>query len=760
MDLDWQPKAPKAHADCPFCDGDHKFTIDTRKSLFRCVVCDAKGNSTTFLRKLHEAALQRTTLEDYQSLATLRGLTDILPPMKSMDTCVFRHFGIALSPITGEWLIPGYDPEDRLRNLYRYVKVAKGKYRTMSTPTMNLYPFGTTLLTPARTNIFICEGPWDALALYSTLYQLRKAGSRYTRTLDPARSLLSKYGVVGVPGANIFPKGWFSYFPNKHLHICFDNDHPRTIRTGQTIQPGPAGATRIASLANGRPGSISLLNWGGTTQDAPPHTTSLADGYDISDLIKDQGPVKALPYILAHQIKPPTPDPSEDSKPEDTTPSIEPLTCTSFEDLLSHFKDLHITRLWRDCFAVMLATIVSTRTKGNPLWMRIIGPPSSGKTLLAECMSASKEHVWALSTFSGFVSGFKGRRNDDGETEDSSLIPLMNGKCLIVKDGDTLMSNDGKDRILAELRDLFDGVTRAHYRNQESHVYEDIHTSIILCGTNQLRQLNRANLGERFLDMEIADPEARSHYARAAATHALQSMLLSFPESDHTDKPKSAYTSPHEKQGVTPVDLELQRKRATLGFLQYLHSNMTHVYVSDKIIETVLSMAEFLAFMRARVHKEELDTAPEIEMPARIVTQLVKLATCLSIVLGEDKANSNITRIIRRVVMFTAKGRQLDATLLLYDHQAGLNTESISNHLKVSESTAHRITADMKALGIVENIRLPRHGRVGRPKYVWRLTNELRTIVGKALSTKPKPKRTFTPATRKVGKSRSKSKPT
>ena len=687
--------------------------------------------------------------------------------MKTVGDCPLHTWGFAVSPITGEWLIPGYDLKGRLRNLYRYVGVGKGKYKTMSTPTMNLYPFGANMLTKAP-NVLICEGPWDAIALYATLLQLRKhskskseaanAPTGFVRTLDPANSLITSYDVLGVPGAGTFPKGWLDYLPNKHIHLCFDNDHPRTIRTGQTIQPGPQGMLRIVSLAAQHPNHppTTILNWGGTTPDSPPHTTSLADGYDVSDLLKDKGGAKAVAYILGHQIHPAPPTTDTKDTPVSDTPSLEPIPCTSFDDLLTHFKGLHMTRLWKDCFLVMLATVVSTKTKGNPLWLRIIGPPSSGKTLLAECLSASKAHTWALSTFSGFVSGFKGRRNEDGEAEDSSLIPLLDGKCLIVKDGDTLMSNDGRDRILAELRDLFDGVTRAHYRNQESHVYEDIHTSILLCGTNQLRQLNRANLGERFLDMEIADPNSREHYARAAATHALQSMLLSFPS--------TANASTNGKP--TTKDDELIRKRATLGFLQHLHTTMDHVHVPDKVIEMILSMAEFLAYMRARVHKEDLDTAPEIEMPARIVTQLVKLATCLTIVLGETEANGDIARIIREVVMFTARNRQFDATILLYDKPEGMDTDTLANALKVSTSTAHRITDDMKALGIIENIRLARNGRVGRSKYVWRLTYHLQEIVRQALAKpthtkpKPRPKPLPTPSTKVAAKSKPKPKTT
>jgi hypothetical protein len=94
-----------------------------------------------------------------------------------------------------------------------------------------------------------------------------------------------------------------------------------------------------------------------------------------------------------------------------------------------------------------------------------------------------------------------------------------------MKDGDTLANSPNRDKILSELRDLYDGTSRAHYRNMKADEFEDVRLSFILCGTDELRQLNRTFLGERFLDCEImAKGEDTSPYVQRAATNTWASL--------------------------------------------------------------------------------------------------------------------------------------------------------------------------------------------------------------------------------------------
>lgn len=725
LDVQWAPKQRNATCFCPFCNYEdkHTFSIVQDTSEYNCVICEKRGNNYTFIRDLHEWAAADTPDEALDALLAAMNL-----PQEDQGRNILRSWGFAQSPITGEWLIPAYNPDGQLMNLFIEKPVGNsGKTRFMSSAGLNVFPFNTHSILDEDTHVWVAEGPKDGVVLEWALSQVRDASDgvpappdwgppdlelpvRLKRTVDDMRTLLQNgHAVMAVPGAGTFNKDWFRYFPKKKIHLVYDNDHPAENSDGSLRQPGYQGMNRVVGMANGFKSDVSMMYWGHDGYD-----DSLPSGYDIEDLVSSKGPAKAILHLMANQIIRDT----VVAAVTDESDELEPIPCTSFTQLLSYFSDYHITPHWRDCFALMLATVISTEAKGPPLWTRVIGPPSSGKTVLAECIATAKAYVKALSTFSGFVSGFRGPKNADGEVEDASPIALLDGKCLIVKDGDTLMSNDGKDRILAELRDLFDGVTRVHYRNQVAHDYEDLHTSIILCGTAQLRKLNRANLGERFLDTEIVSENERAEYTKSARKQAVANMMASFVEDDE------------EQAEVDANHPDVIRKRATLGFIKHLMANRhKEVHLSHTTMDTIEHLADFLAHMRARVHKDEQDTAPEVEMTPRIVHQLTKAAYCASLVLDEDDSDGHITKMIQNMVLATAKGHQLSATLYLYynHHEEEVSVEDIAKHIRKGDTyTNDTLLQDMRALGIVESHTVcQRSHRKG-----WRLTPHAYKITG------------------------------
>ena len=179
---------------------------------------------------------------------------------------------------------------------------------------------------------------------------------------------------------------------------------------------------------------------------------------------------------------------------------VQCLDCTSYEDMIDAWgKALKWTDGLDCALSVMLASITSTLSVGDPLWVKIISPPSGGKSVLCEALSVNRYHVIAKSTLRGFHSGF-----GDGQ-EDHSLISKVNGKTLVMKDGDTLLQSPNLSQILSEGRDLYDGASRTSYRNKASKDYTGLRMTWILCGTSSLRSIDSSELGERFLDCVIMD---------------------------------------------------------------------------------------------------------------------------------------------------------------------------------------------------------------------------------------------------------------
>ncbi len=715
--LDWNTK--EAHGDCAICGKEGHFFIKTATGQFDCKRCGEKGNIFGFLQALWDVSFKSTTDKDLGPISKERGI-----PISEL-----RAWGLAKSILTGEWLLPAYNIKSKLANLYRIVQ-EDGKWKAYSTPTCKLHPFGIHALNKNHKTLWVAEGPWDGMAWRHALSQIKeKAGGGYIKTTNVKDSLAATEGVLAVPGAGTFSLDWLAYFQDRDTFLCFDNDHPRKTPAGNIIKPGWDGMKRIAKLvreSGTQPETLHRLTWGpkGYDQDRP-------DGYDLRDLLKDQGPVNAL--VEAHSLLKPVKLVSAAiaESGEEVEESLEPLPRSTFAELLKDFRsNLHFTPQLEDTLAVMLAVVISTTLKGDQLWLRVIGPPGSGKTTLAECISASTEYAYARSIITGFHSGMAGTGKN--KKKDAGLIPRINGKTFIIKDADTLLSSPNKDRILGEMRDLYDGKSSNAYRNFQSRSYHNIQTTFILCGTDELRSLNRAFLGDRFLDCEILGSESTKPYLDRAVdntyANVVGSMLALGKEEDEDNEAKDGDKFRH-------------LKRATIGLIRHFKETLATIpppSFPPKNAETLKALGQLLSYMRAKVRREGdvLAYRPRVELATRLVSQLVKLAVCLAIVRGKQSIDGEILRILRKVTLDTATGFTLEITGLLHANRQGLSASQIGHAISLSETSVKRNLADMLELGIARRVSKPnRSGIRGRHNHLWIITDTVRDLWSKSLGT-------------------------
>ena len=98
---------------CPFC-GKEKFYVQVETGVWSCKVCQTGtrkggGNHYTFIRELH--AMSKCLGPDAVKLASSR---------KLLFPSVLERWGAVVSATTGEWLIPAWNHEHKLVQLYRY----------------------------------------------------------------------------------------------------------------------------------------------------------------------------------------------------------------------------------------------------------------------------------------------------------------------------------------------------------------------------------------------------------------------------------------------------------------------------------------------------------------------------------------------------------------------------------------------------------------------------------------------------------------
>jgi hypothetical protein len=344
-----------------------------------------------------------------------------------------------------------------------------------------------------------------------------------------------------------------------------------------------------------------------------------------------------------------------------------------------------------------------------------------GKSTLCEALSVNKKYVAAKSTIRGFHSGFKSEKSG---SEDNSLLETLRGKTLVTKDGDTLLQSPNLGQILSEARDIYDRVSRTHYRNKMGKDYEGVSLTWLLCGTSSLRTLDNSELGERFLDCVIAedvDEDVERDIGHRVALRALREIaLVADGKMETRDGPEM-----------------VEAKRLTGGYVEYLRENASRllggVYMPPDMIEQCERLGEFVAYFRARPSVKQDENA-EREMSFRLISQHVRLAVCLAAVLNRDQVDEEVMRRVKRVAMDTSRGRTLKIAGVLYRHgESGLDDRQVVLLTGESDEAARKLLKFMGKIGSAEKFGYQMTAHL-RPTPRWRLTERVRLLYREVMS--------------------------
>lgn len=688
--------------DCPFCGKSGKFSVNQTKGTWKCWSCaegSAKGggNVYTFLRCLWRDSVRRTTDKHLEALSSERR---ILP-------ATMREWGVCKSTITNGWMIPGWSPEGGLSQLYRWVRMSDGTRRVMPTKGLNhqvFHPHGDPKVTEGVKSlpeslgepIYLDEGPWDGMALWETL---RIAG-------EPG-------AVFALPSCNVFPEKWQSQFSKRPVRLCFDNDHPKTDEKTGKDRPsaGYAGMKRAAIFLLRTVEEVKYLKWGKDGYDA-----KLPDGYDVRDFLcpkESNGETKAdlLTSFLSKLADPPK-EWSEEAR-EGGGSLLEPAPCDSWEKLIHAWKKAMrwIEGLDR-ALSVMLAAVLSTPAVGDQLWVKILSAASSGKSTLCEAISVCRKYVYPKSTIRGFHSGSKSKDGDD-----YSLIDKIRGKTLVTKDGDTLLQSPNLGQILAEARDVYDGTSRSHYRSGAGKDKSNIRTTWILAGTKSLRKIDSSELGERFLDCVIME-DIDETLEDAVLRHHLNLAL--------SEAKTVGNCTAHSQH----LPAKTEAMRLTGGYVEYLRENAERLLADVELPEAAgsqcMTLAKFVSYMRARPSDgKHLDEEDGRELSARLLSQLVRLAVCLCVVLNKTEVDDDVMRRVRQTALDTARGKTLDMVTKLYEAPSlGLSQSSVALLTNQTDDRTKRLLRFLKAIGAVVCDR----GEGGRNIQRWKLSKKMKKL--------------------------------
>lgn len=684
VELLWGETSTQAVGDCPFCGKEKKFSVKVETGQWRCLVCGTGnekggGNIAVFLRSLYE--ISSTDLPEW------------LVEGRKVSLETLLHWGVRV--YRDEVILPGYGVDGKLNQLYRYVEGPDGKRRLLATPECHHQVHMEKGEVDKAKTVYVCEGPWDAMALWEVMASAKVTEEGMALTGNIAASLLSDAAVIAVPGCSTFNEAWCRLLAGKRVVLMYDSDWPRE-QNGKTFLAGWHGMRRVSQIlarAEQPPESVECIHWGPEGFDP-----QLPNGADVRDWLAREGGdirerISRLDALLA-MVGPIPDDWVAGRSPEAKKKGSVDLECVPCDNMKALVNQWRKAMKWTDgldrALACMLASATSTMGVGDQLWFKVIGPAACGKSTLCEALSVNRKYVYANSTMTGIHSGWK---TDSAGADDHGLVPKIRDKTMVIKDGDTLIQAANRDKTLADLRDLYDRVSRIHYGNAVSRDYDCINMTLILCGTSSLRMLDSSELGERFLDcviMEGIDDDLEDEILLRKIRQVKRTIGI------EAGRDKSTSNDP---------DLTLAMQM-TGGYVAYLRENamdlLNAVEVSEEMERRITHYGKFTAFMRARPSIKQDETA-EREFATRLVSQMGRLAYCLCVVLNKKEMDDEVDRRVRRVALDTSRGGTFDiVTHLKEAGDRGLVTKTLMVKTHQTEAKLRDLLRFLRRIGAVE----------------------------------------------------------
>jgi len=349
----------------------------------------------------------------------------------------------------------------------------------------------------------------------------------------------------------------------------------------------------------------------------------------------------------------------------------------------------------------------------NNYWACGVFNHNCGKSTLCEAVSTNTQYVLAKSTIRGFHSGFK--EQGGSKDDDNSLVSILHGKTLVTKDGDTLLQSPNLPQILSEGRDVYDGVSRTHYRNAMSKDYDGLRLTWILCGTSSLRQIDSSELGERFLDcviMDSIDDDLEDEILARVVHRAARDVAI---------ESESGSTGQYSPEMAEVMQL-------TGGYINWIRENasakLSTIEYSPKVKRYITRLGKFVAHMRARPSLKQEEIA-EREFATRLVSQLTRLAGCLALVLNRESVDSEVMRRVHQVAMDTSRGRTMAIADLLYDAgEVGMEPKTMAMLIGQTEDKLRALLRFLRSIYVAEPYQpINESGNKGRVH--WKLTTRM-----------------------------------
>jgi len=336
---------------------------------------------------------------------------------------------------------------------------------------------------------------------------------------------------------------------------------------------------------------------------------------------------------------------------------------------------------------VVFGVFFANRLDSNPVWLYLIGSPSSGKTEVAastggkfidgKLVLSDSDLVIMRDTLTihSLISGYIPKDGKKGP--ELSLLPLLDGKILIIKDFTLMlqMRREVLHEILGQLRAAYDG-NLVRSMGTETKGF-DAKFGIIACVTADIDQHRAilAALGERFLSFRLP------------------------PCSDYEGKKRSMKATDGQLTSEQRLDLAVAAHNL-------INSNPKIPTITTPFRRKLVNMAAVVARARTEVRRDRYTKEPDLpdpEVPVRISKQLVDLALGITMARNKHAVGQSEIDLVSRVALHAVSPKRLLLfTALLNHYPEEVSAVDIAEEIRFKEGTVALWLDDLYLLELVD----------------------------------------------------------
>jgi hypothetical protein len=361
---------------------------------------------------------------------------------------------------------------------------------------------------------------------------------------------------------------------------------------------------------------------------------------------------------------------------EPPEPEAAPITPGTIDETLAVFQKWLVLDDLTPVYAV-LGAVAANYLEGDPVWLGVVGPPSSAKTEILSSISTLPNVVQSATvTVAGLLSGTP-KKQQDGAAKGGLLRQIGDFGIIALKDFTSVLSMHTETRaeVLAALREIYDGAWTRHIGSDGGRTLSwKGKVGLIFASTAALDSHYGVigSMGDRFLLTRLT-PAGRAQFKRALA-----------------------HVGPKSKQ----MRKELAEAVARLFAAPRTEPQPISDEEANEIERAVLLAVRLRGTVERDRHTREIENIPGAEGPARIGLALERLLAGLD-TLGVDRATA--LKVAKSVALDSVPPNRRRAYEFLDSISlAEASTTAIATELGLPTTTARRVLEDLTAYGLIE----------------------------------------------------------